>query len=216
MWLRDPQGMSMLKVLTGFIPWIVFSLVATRAGAGGVTTAALLAFFVAVAFLVRSMVRGRSLKLLEVTAAIVFAVYGIAGALDPATDAFLSQYGRSLATFILAVVIFALLPVLPFTEQYARETVPQQFWHSPVFRSVNRRISAAWGGVIAVMAVGHALAGLVAEPGTTLPIRPVDLVLNWGVPALLSWWAVRYTVRVSADAHHAAAARTAHQTAEQI
>ena len=206
----------MLKVLTGFIPWLVFSLVATREGTGGVTTAALLAFFVALGFLVLSVIRGRTPKLLEVTAVVVFAVYGGAGALNPSVDAFLADYGRSLATLILAVVIFVLLPVVPFTEQYARETVAQQYWHSPVFRSVNRRISAAWGGVIAVMAVGHALAAVITEPETTLPSRPVDLLFNWVVPALLSWWAVRYTTRVSAAAHDAAAARTADQAAERV
>jgi hypothetical protein len=207
--------MSMLKVLGGFVPWFVFSLVATREGPGSVTTAALLAFVVATAFLVVSKVRGRSLKLLEVTGAVVFAAFGVAGTVNPAMDAFLADYGRSLATLILAAAIFVLLPVMPFTEQYARETVPQQFWHSPTFRSVNRRISAAWGAVIAVMGVGHALAGLVAELPTTLPSRPVDLLLNWVVPALLTWWAVRYTARVSAEAHDAAAARAAHQPTEQ-
>ena len=208
--------MSMLKVLTGFIPWIVFSLVATREGAGAVTTAALLAFFVAAAFLIVSRVRGRSPKLLEVTGAVVFAAFGIVGAVNPAVDAFLADYGRALATFILAVVIFALLPVLPFTEQYARETVPQQYWHSPVFRSVNRRISAAWGAVIAGHAVSTALASVLTEPATTLPSRPVDLLFNWVIPVLLTWWAWRYTARVSAHAHDAAAARTAHQTATQV
>jgi len=203
--------MSMLKVLTGFVPWILFSLVATREGVGGVTTAALLAFFVAAGFLIVSMVRSRSLKLLEVTGAAVFAVFGVVGMVDPAADGFLTDYGRSLATLTLAVVIFVLLPVMPFTEQYARETVPQQYWHSPVFRSVNRRISAAWGSVIAVMGAGHALAGLITEPPTTLPTRPVDLLLNWVIPALLSWWAIRYTARVSSEAHNAAVAHTAHQ-----
>jgi hypothetical protein len=207
--------MSMLKVLTGFIPWIVFSLVATREGAGAVTTAALLAFFVAAAFLIVSRVRGRSPKLLEVTGAVVFAAFGIVGAINPAVDAFLADYGRALATLILAVVIFALLPVLPFTEQYARETVAQQYWHSPVFRSVNRRISAAWGAVIAGHAVSTALAGVLTEPATTLPSRPVDLLFNWVIPVLLTWWAWRYTARVSADAHDAAATRTTHQTAAQ-
>lgn len=206
--------MSMLKTLTGFVPWAVFSLVATREGAGGVTTAALLAFFVAVGFMIASMAHGRSPKVLEVTGALVFAAFGVVGIVDPAADAFLADYGRSLATLILAVVIFALLPVMPFTEQYARETVPQQYWHSPVFRSVNRRISAAWGGVIAVMAVGHALAALITEPDATVPNRPVDLLFNWVVPALLTWWAVRYTGRVSAEAHDAAAARAAHQPAD--
>ena len=205
----------MLKVLTGFVPWAVFSLVATREGVGGVTTAALLAFFVATAFIVMSLVRGRSPKLLEVTGAVVFAAFGAVGSVDAAWDAFLADYGRSLASLILAVVIFVLLPVMPFTEQYARETVPEQYWHSPVFRSVNRRISAAWGGVIAVMAVGHALAGLIPEADTALPSRPVDLLFNWVVPVLLALWAVRYTARVSGEAHDAAADRVAHRAADR-
>ncbi len=207
--------MNFLKVLTGFVPWAVFSLLATREGAGGVTTAALLAFAVAAALLIRSMIRGRSPKLLEVTGAVVFATFGGVGSADPAADAFLADYGRSLATLLLAVAIFVLLPVLPFTEQYARETVPEKYWRSPVFRSVNRRISAAWGAVMAVMAVGHALATVLTEPGTALPGMPVDLLLNWVVPALLSWWAVRYTARVRAETHHASTARLAHEAADR-
>jgi hypothetical protein len=206
--------MSMRKILTGFVPWAVFSLVAARAGAGAVTTAALLAFLVAVVLLVRSMRRGESPKLLEVTGAVVFAVFGGVGALAPNADAFLAHYGRALATLILAVIIFALLPVLPFTEQYARETVPEQYWHSPTFRSINRRISAAWGAVIAVMAVGHTLAALITETGPAVPNRPVDLLFNWVVPALLAWWAVHYTARVtaSADAPTPATAAGRHAT----
>lgn len=197
----------MLKVLAGFVPWFVFGLVATREGAGAVTTAAWLAFVVAAALVVVSLVRGGSPKVLEVAGAVVFAVFGVAGALAPAADGFLTDYGTSLATLLLAVVIFALLPVMPFTEQYARETVPRQYWDSPVFRSVNRRISAAWGAVIALMGVSNAVAGLVTELPTTLPTRPVDLALNWVVPALLIWWAVRYTGRVSSEADdHAPAA----------
>lgn len=133
----------MLKTLVGFVPWLVFSLVATREGPGAVTTAAWLAFLVAAAFLVVAALRHTSLKILEVAGAVVFAVFGVVGTVYPAADAFLSEYGRSLATLLLAATIFLLLPVVPFTEQYARETVPEQYWHSPLFRSVNRRISAA-------------------------------------------------------------------------
>ena len=191
--------MSMLSVFTGFVPWVVFTLVASRTGPGGVTTAALLAFLVAAAFVVRSMVRGESPKLLEVTGALVFAVFAGVGALTPAVDPFLAAYGRALAAFVLAAVIVALLPVLPFTEQYAREGVPREYWDTPGFRSVNRRISAAWGGVVAAMGVSHTLAGLLEtpDPGVRLLHRPVDLVFNWVVPGLLVWAAARYTRRVA-------------------
>ena len=206
--------MSMLKVLTGFVPWVVFTLVATRTGPGGVTTAALLAFLVAAAFVVRSVVRGESPKLLEVTGALVFAAFAGIGGLNPAADPFLADYGRALAAAVLAAVIFLLLPVLPFTEQYARESVPRQYWHTPEFRSINRRISAAWGGVVAAMAVSHTLGGLFATPapGVRLLHRPVDLVFNWVVPGLLVWAAVRYTQRVSGAAADAPDAAVREQT----
>jgi hypothetical protein len=194
--------MSMTKVLVGFVPWIVFSLVATRVGPGAVAAAAGLAFLVAVGLVVRSVVRGESPKLLELAGAVVFLAFAVAATTTPVLDPVLASYGRAIAAAVLAVIIFALLPVLPFTEQYARESVPREYWHSPEFRSVNRRISAAWGGVVAVMAVGHTIAGTfeVPDPGAGLLHRPVDLLLNWIVPALLVWWAARYTQRVSAAA----------------
>ncbi|WP_433273251.1 hypothetical protein ACQPZA_21860 [Pseudonocardia xinjiangensis] len=191
--------MSMLKVFAGFVPWIVFSLVATRTGTGAVATAGFLAFLVAAAFILRSVLRGESPKVLEVTGAVAFAGIAVASLVDPRADAFLAAYGRSIATWTLAVVIFAMLPIMPFTEQYARESVPKEFWHTERFRSVNRRISAAWGVAIASTGVGHLVASLLrsAEPGTTVPSRPLDLVFNWVLPIALIWWAVRYTNRLS-------------------
>jgi hypothetical protein len=199
---RDAALMSMTKVLVGFVPWIVFSLVATRVGPGAVGAAAGLAFLVAVGLIIRSVIGGHSPKVLEVSGAVVFLAFTVLAVTTPALDPVLADYGRSIAAAVLAVIIIALLPVMPFTEQYARETVPRQYWHTPQFRSVNRRISAAWGGIVAVMAVGHAIAGTfeVPDPGAGLLHRPVDLVFNWLIPGLLVWWAARYTQRVSAAA----------------
>ena len=196
----------MTKVLVGFVPWIVFSLVATRVGPGAVGTAAVLAFLVAVGLIIRSVVRGEPPKVLEVSGAAVFLVFAVLAWVLPGLDAVLADYGRGLAAAILALIIFLLLPVMPFTEQYARESVPRQYWHSPRFRSVNRRISAAWGGIVAVMAVCHTVAGAleVPDPGVGLLHRPVDLVFNWVIPGLLVWWAAGYTQRVSRAASSSA------------
>jgi hypothetical protein len=191
--------MSFLKVLAGFVPWIVFTLAASRFGAGAVGIACLLALVVAVGLIVRSTIRGESPKLLEVTGAVVFLALGIVAFAVPGTDAFLAGYGRALAAVVLGVVIFATLPVMPFTEQYARESVPREYWHHPRFRSVNRRISAVWGAVIVAMAVSHAVAGVFDSPGAGAA-RPVDLVFNWVVPALLIWGAVAYTHRAQQGA----------------
>lgn len=194
-------GMSIQRVFVGFVPWIVFSLFATRLGPGAVGAACLLALIVAVGLIVRSVHSGESPKLLEVTGAVVFLGLGLLSVADPGVDSLLAGYGRAIAAAILAAVIFLLLPVMPFTEQYARETVPRQYWHTREFRAINRRISAAWGAVVAVMAASHAVAGTfeVPDPGVGLLHRPVDLLFNWVVPGLLVWAAATYTGRASGD-----------------
>lgn len=191
--------MSMKQVLVGFVPWIVFTLVSTRVGPGAVGVACALAFLVAAGLIVRSVSRGKSPKVLEVVGAAVFLLLGIASIAYPDIDGLLAGYGRAIAAAVLAAVIFVTLPVMPFTEQYAREAVPREYWHTAEFRSINRRISAAWGGVVAVMAVSHALAGAfeAPDPGGRLLHRPVDLLFNWIVPGVLVWAAARYTQKVS-------------------
>lgn len=206
--------MSFIKVLSGFVPWIVFTLAASRFGSGAVGLACLLALLVAVGLVIRSVARGESPKLLEVTGAVVFLALGIVAFAVPGSDAFLAGYGRALAAVVLGVVIFATLPVMPFTEQYARETVPREFWQSHRFRSVNRRISAVWGVVIVAMAASHAVAGTFDAPGAAAA-RPVDLVFNWVVPALLIWAAVAFTRRAqgAAKVDREAHAHGAHEAA---
>jgi hypothetical protein len=201
--------MSMKQVLVGFVPWIVFTLVATRIGPGAVGAACGLAFLVAVGLIVRSVSRGEPPKILEVVGAVVFLGLGGISLVYPSADAFLSGYGRAVAAAILAAAIFLLLPVMPFTEQYARQSVPREYWRTPTFRSINRRISAAWGGVIAAMALSHAVAGTFEAPdsGVRLLHRPVDLLFNWLVPAVLLWAAARYTRRVSQGAERGERAR---------
>jgi hypothetical protein len=176
-----------------------------------------LALAVAVGLIGRSMVRGETPKLLEVTGAVVFLGLGVVAFAMPGSDAFLAGYGRALAALVLAVVIFATLPVMPFTEQYARESVPEQFWHTGRFRATNQRISAVWGAVIVGMAVCHGVAGVFDSPNTVVgPLyRPIDLVFNWVVPALLLWAAVAFTHQASsaARADHQARTHGAHEAA---
>jgi hypothetical protein len=198
--------MSTKQILLGFLPWIAFSAISTRVGPGAAGAAALVAFVVAAALVARSYIRGESPKLLELTALVTFAGIGLWALLDPAAADVLAFYGRGGATLLLAVVIAVSLLGRPFTEQYARESVPQEYWDSPRFHAINRRISAAWAGTVAVMGVGHLLAGwLAAATGTVA--GPADLVLNWLVPGLLIVLTVNYTHRVTAEADAPQAAR---------
>lgn len=192
--------MSKAKLFIGFVPWIAYTVIVNWAGPASVPAAALLAFATAAALVVRSMLRGESAKILEVTGAALFACYAVVALAAPATAPFLAGYGRALSTLVLGVVIFASLPVRPFTEQFARQSVPQSAWHSPRFRAVNRRISAAWGGAVLVMGLGHvaatAFAGTIGRFG--------EILLNWGLPIAMILLALRYTEHVAAAARPAA------------
>ena len=59
---------------------------------------------------------------------------------------------------LLAIVIVSLAIGRPFTLQYARERVAQQYWHTPFFLSINRRITWAWAGAFAALVTAHAVA----------------------------------------------------------
>jgi hypothetical protein len=127
---------------------------------------------------------------------VVFAGYAVVALVAPSTEHFLGGYGRSVAALLLAAVIYAALPVLPFTEQFAREQVPARVAADPRFRALNRRLSAVWGAVVLGLGAGHALAtALAGDVG-----RFVELVLAWGVPAVLLVAALRYTGRVTSAA----------------
>lgn len=195
--------MSVKQILLGFLPWVVFSAISTRVGPGAVGMAALLALVVAAVFVARSVGRRKSPKLLEITAVVTFAVIGTWALVEPASDDSLAWYGRGLAAIVLAVVIAVSLAVRPFTEQYARESVPRQYWDSPRFHAVNRKISAAWAGAVAVMGVAHLISGVLAANAADytgyLVSRPEDLILNWLVPGLLIYMTVNYSRRVVAE-----------------
>jgi hypothetical protein len=192
--------MDTKQILLGFLPWIAFSAISTRVGPGAVGMAALLALVLAVVLVARSITRGESVKLIEVTAVATFAAMGVWALVDPASDTFLAYYGRGAAALILAVVIAVSLAATPFTEQYARESTPRQYWGSPQFHAINRRISAAWAGAVAVMGIGHLISGVIAvnaaDHGGYLVFKPADLVLNWLIPGALILLTVRYSRNV--------------------
>ena len=192
--------MSFLKIAVGFIPWIAFALLANRPDKNAVALAALVALLIALLSVARAMLRGSTPKILDTTAFVVFVVIAIVGFVGGSDiDRFLSDYGQPIASLVLAVVIFALLAYMPFTEQYARETVPQEFWHTPRFRTVNRRISVVWGLAIAAMGCSQILATVLQH--ADLDRNGIwDLILNWIVPIVAVVDAVRYTRKEAGSA----------------
>jgi hypothetical protein len=192
--------MSSKKMFLSLVPWAVFAIVVNRHGAGAAAVAALAAATLSLVFLARD--RRGGVKIIDVTGVVTFGAFAAVGLVGgPPADTWIADYGRGSAAAVLAVIMLGSAATVPFTGQYARETVPREYWASPVFRSVNRRISALWGGVVAVMAAGHLLAGAIDPPSDPVPGgRPVSLLLNWALPAALILLAVRCTQRISAAA----------------
>jgi hypothetical protein len=189
--------MSPLVVVLGFAPWILYLVVVGLAGAPGVPLAALLALALAVGLIVTSVVQRQSPRLLAVAAAVIFACYGLASLVAPGVDPFLADYGRAVAALALAATILALLPVLPFTEQFARESVPRQYWSSPRFRALNQRVSAVWALAIGGSGIAGALAAALVD--SSVAHRPLlGFLLRIGVPVVLLIGAMRYTRRATA------------------
>ena len=76
---------------------------------------------------------------------------------------------------------------------------------SPVFRSVNRHISAAFGLAVLAMTVGHFYSGYL-ESHTGLSMR-ANLTLNWVIPVAVILAALKYTDRLTSSTDKATASQ---------
>ncbi len=176
--------MTLLLTLAPFIVFFVLMrLGSPLAGLSG-------AFAVSVVLGIRQWWRGETVKVLEVGSLILF------GLLVLHTLVFRPEW--TVATVRLAVdgglfviVVVSLLINQPFTLQYARESVPQEFWSSPLFLATNRLITAAWAGAFAVMTLADAAAHYVEA----IPLW-VEIAATITAFAAAVWFTQWYPARV--------------------
>jgi hypothetical protein len=139
-----------MGIVLAFAPFIAFALVDRMVG----TTEGLLAGAAASAvLLIRDWVtQGRSPKVLEIGTAILFgmlAAYAVAG--DPGWSIMGVRLRVDLG--LLLIVLISLLLRKPFTLQYARETVPAEFWNSREFVQTNYVITGVWALAFGVLVI---------------------------------------------------------------
>jgi hypothetical protein len=171
----------MSNPLVGFAPWIVFWVVSSPSSW---EWAALGAFLTALILAIPDAVRRRP-KILDVGTIAFFGVLSVLGAvLDRADLDWLEDWSQALSSGALAVIALGSLAVVPFTEQYARDSTPEEYWSSPTFKSVNRVLTLVWGLVFLVSAI----LGVIAEEADD----GSDL-LNWIIPIVLVVGAVKFT-----------------------
>jgi len=170
-------------IFLGFVPWIVFSVVA---GPSTWMWAALAAFLCSLILSVPSWRSTRSIGVLDAAGLVFFGVLVVlALVLDRATLQPIEDRAQLLSSVVIALVALGSLAVgRPFTEYYARQQTPRQYWNSPAFKQINRVITAVWGLVFVVNALCDVA---VAYLGANSDI------FNWVVPIVAIVAAVKFT-----------------------
>ena len=194
--------MNAKKMLLGLLPWVVFSVLTQRAGASAVGIAAVAAVALSAYFMATDG-KGHRLKIIPVTGVIGFGVIAVlAFSGGQGMSEWLADYGRGASALMLSAVMLISVITVPFSEQYARESVPKAYWSSPIFHAVNQKISALWGGAVLLMGCGHLLAGALDEAAINAgsSARPTDLLLNWLLPIGLVLLGVKGTKALAESA----------------
>jgi hypothetical protein len=169
------------------IPWIIFTALTSHAS---LTLGSLAALAAAVVIAVPGIRAGRP-KLLEVGAVVTFIGFAVVALLvDSSTAHWIALYARGIAALILAAIAFGSLWFTPFTEQYAREQIPEKYWGSRLFKEKNRKLTAMWGCIFAAMVPFHVIAGAVDT-------RLGNIIFNWAIPLALVYWGIKQSYRSS-------------------
>ncbi|MHC1563334.1 DUF3159 domain-containing protein [Actinomycetospora sp. C-140] len=175
--------MQKASIFLGFVPWIVFSVVA---GPSTWEWAALAALACSLILAVPDWRRSRSISILDAAALVFFAVlFVLSLVLDRAALQPIEDRAQLLSSVVIALVALGSLAVgRPFTEFYAKKQAPPEVWNTPTFKQVNRVLTGLWGVVFVINALCDAAVGYWgANPD----------VFNWVVPIVAIVVAVKIT-----------------------
>jgi hypothetical protein len=174
-------------IYIAFVPWVLFGVVSR---ADTLTAATIVALVAAIVIAVPGL-RSRRPKVLELGAVVAFAGFMVVALVaDPSVTSWLERYARAISASLLALIAFGSLALTPFTEQYARESVPRAFWSSPRFKQVNRDLTLMWALVFLAMVPSHVVAGIIDT-------RRGNTIFNWVIPIAMIVYAVKRTDRVT-------------------
>jgi succinate dehydrogenase hydrophobic anchor subunit len=177
-------------IFVGLIPWFLFTVIAEH---GTLKVASIASVVIAIGVCIYSSRGGERPKMIEVAAVTTFVAFTVvAFVADPSLTHWLTRYARAIAAAVLAVLVFGSLLFVPFTEEYSRSAVPQQYWNSPKFKALNRHLTVMWGGVFAVMTVSHVIGGAIDK-------TPTNIVFNWVIPIALVLWGVKHSTGPDGD-----------------
>ncbi len=182
--------MKTLTLILTFLPLIIFSVLARFLPHGDIAAAGLAAAAAALIAIAASHPRWPP-KILNACSLVLFALIAVLGLTAGShQDRWLATWGGAGLPLILGLIILALVPVIPFTEQFARQTTPPAYWSSPTFKTINRVLSAGWG--LAIAAAGLSRLAAAAINGHTTRRLP-ELLLGLAVPCLILLYMLRFS-----------------------
>ena len=157
-----------------FAPWIVFGFASGfnhwRVATGG----GLILCVVYLAVLVR---RGISIKLTDWTTLIFFVIASVM--MIGLRSTMFTVYSAVIIWTCFALGAWGSVAVgHPFTEVYAREKAPREFWENPVFIRLNLLMTLVWCGLMTVN-IGFAVLGVMVGGNLAKPL------LSFALPAVL-------------------------------
>jgi hypothetical protein len=188
--------MKSMNLILAFLPLITFSLLARWLPHGDIGIAALAAALVALVAIAVSRPVWPP-KILNSCSLVLFALFAALGfALGGDDDRWLATWGGAGVGLILGLIIIALLPVVPFTEQFARAATPQAYWSSPTFKKINWVLSLAWGAAIFAIGVSRVAGDAIAEHTAG---RLPEILLGLVVPVLIIVYMLKFSQRYPAS-----------------
>ncbi len=191
-------GLSNNPVLT-FVPWIIFWIVAgprtweVASGCALLASVLLLLLGLETDPIIDRVVarsagasrassqaptRIKAPKILDLGTSLFFVILVVVGLFVDRQDLIgLESYSQAISSAALGLIVVVSIALgHPFTEQYAREGVPKEQWHTPLFQRMMVTMSTVWAAIFGVMAV----LGLVAKSG--VGGAGSSDVLNWYIP----------------------------------
>jgi hypothetical protein len=192
--------MKPLALILAFLPLIAFSLLSRFLPSSDIGVAALVAAVIAGV----AMVTIRPLwppKILNACSLLLFALLAVLGfILGKGDDSWLATWGGAGVGIVIGLVILALIPVMPFTEQFARESTPQAVWNSPTFKQINRVLSIAWGVAIVGLGVSRVVAAVIDQH--TASHRLPEILLGAAVPVVIIVYMLKFSKSYPARVTH--------------
>ncbi len=186
-----------MSILFGLTPFIVFFLLMRwstplLALVGATAMSAIL--------MGRLALRGGNIKILEVGSLILFALLTLY-TLSMHPDWSIAGVRLAVDGGLALIVLFSLAIRRPFTLQYARESVPEQFWTHPLFIRTNNIISAVWAVNFLISAGCDAVA-------IYFPTVPVSALVALTISAFVAaiWFSIWYPAYVRRSLPRAAGA----------